>query len=257
MILKPCSFAAADTADKENIDPNATSHSTPEVFSSFFTDLKKIENPIDLEEAYLDHYINEKIRCQVVDWVLEVTQAYKARIRTFHLCIRIIDIYCTKVTKMLPLEFYYLAVASILIAFKYEEIKPISMNSLCGKVSHGIIEKGQLVKFEKKILQELNYNVYLPTLYDFCQVLFEDCSEEEKENGYVWCDLCVSSLGLAGKKFSKLAEAIFLIVMKKEAPTQGPLALCIQELKALKESFDKALLPTFAEKYQKFLNKLN
>ena len=254
MLSKPSSYLDPELSDKENLHPEKSRNLNDITRPFFFRELKKIETVIDLDEAYLDHYITEKTRSQIIDWILEVIQAFNARIRTFHLCIRIMDIYCTKIKKLLPLEFYHIAVTSILLAFKYEEIKPLSMKSLSEKISHGIISIKSLIKYERNILQAFGYNIYIPTLYDYYEALMEDFCEEQRAYGKFLCDISTTSMHLCSKSSSKLAEAIYFIVTKNDAPTQGPVALCIQELNSLQEAFDKSSFPNFASKYKVFLN---
>ena len=254
MLSNSCCTISQELADKENIPTRKNIPQCTLQLPAYFIDLKKHEIILDLEEAFYDHYIDEKMRAQIIDWIFEVIQAYKASYRTFQLSIKIMDIYCTRVKRLLPLEYYHIAVTSILLAFKYEEIKPISMSSLCDKVSHGIIEKDQLKIYEKKILAALNYNLYIPTLYDFCEILFEERTDDEKFQGEFLYNICTINMQLVSRSASKLAEAIFLSVTKLNTPTQGPLALCIQELNSLKESLNLSTFKAFSSKYQVFFN---
>ena len=180
--------------------------------------------------------------------------AYKASTRTSHLCIRIMDIYSTKVKKLLLLDLYHIAVTSIFLSFKYEEVKPISLKSICEKVSQGLMSREQLLLYEKKILKALNYNLFVPTVCDFCEVLLKKCENFDDSYKIFLYDICAISLQLASKSVSKLAEAIFLILTKGKIPTQGPLALIIQEISFVRESFVPACFPTIFSKHNKFFN---
>lgn len=248
-------YAKEGAPDKENLPPTMRMSEAPCDFADYMSALKKNDKPVELEESYYEHYITEKVRCKIIDWVLEVIQAYKASPRTFHLCIRIMDIYCTKVKKLLPIDLYKIAVASIVVAYKYEEVTGISIETVSKKVTQGLMSKQEILSYEKRVLRALGFNLYIPTVFDFCEVLLYGCDDDEREYAHFLRDLSIVDMQLASKNAYKLAQAIFLISCKKELPTQGPLALCVQELNSLVEAFVPDNFPAFSARHGNFLIK--
>jgi hypothetical protein len=195
------------------------------------------------------------MRAKIIDWVFEVIQAYKASSRTFHLCVRIIDLYSCEVKNLLPIDLYKIAVTSLFMAFKYEEVSCISVETLSLKVTQSLMSKQDIINFEKKIFAALRFSLFIPTVIDFYESLGGELDDNSNAYAHFLCDISIMSIELAGKAQAKLAEAIKIIVAKKEKPTQGPLALCIQEINCLVEAFDPENFPSFMDKYAKFLIK--
>lgn len=61
-------------------------------------------------------------RSILVDWVMEVCSEFLLQRRTFHLAINIIDIYLNQTLLIKENELQLLAVSSLYMASKYEEI---------------------------------------------------------------------------------------------------------------------------------------
>jgi hypothetical protein len=67
------------------------------------------------------HQINERMRAKMVDWLIEVTEAYKCKNETFFLAIFIMDEYFKLCERSLAAsELHIIGVTSMFIACKYE-----------------------------------------------------------------------------------------------------------------------------------------
>ena len=93
----------------------------------------------------------------------------------------------------------------------------------------------EILAFEWKVLHIIEFQIFVPTVYDFIEELMQN-EENGKESARFLRDVCVYDVDIMSKTSHKVAEAIFLISVKREAPTQGLIALCIQEIKRLVEN---------------------
>ena len=74
------------------------------------------------------------------------------------------------------------------VASKYEDIYPLKLSVLFEKIGHRKIEKFKLLSHERKIVQTLDFNLRLPTLYDFLSY-FEDATKPFIKQRYLSYDL--------------------------------------------------------------------
>ena len=113
--------------------------------------------------------INEKMRIILIDWLIEVHLKFKLLPETLFLTINFIDRYLQK--NQTPRDkLQLIAVSSLLIACKYEEIYPPEISSFV-YITDNAYKKEEILDYEIKILSELDYDVTYPTLYRYLEVL--------------------------------------------------------------------------------------
>ena len=113
--------------------------------------------------------INEKMRIILIDWLIEVHLKFKLLPETLFLTINFIDRYLQKnQTKRDKLQL--IAVSSLLIACKYEEIYPPEISSFV-YITDNAYKKEDILNYEIKILSSLDYDVTYPTPLRFLEIL--------------------------------------------------------------------------------------
>ncbi|KAL2535187.1 Cyclin-B1-3 [Abeliophyllum distichum] len=127
---------------------------------------KLVENDSRAHD-YMDSQpeINEKMRAILVDWLIQVHHKFELSPETLYLTINIVDRYlAVKTTSRRELQL--LGISSMLIASKYEEIWAPEVNDLVC-ISDRAYTNEQVLRMEKRILGELEWNLTVPTPYMF------------------------------------------------------------------------------------------
>ena len=113
--------------------------------------------------------ITEVMRKTLIDWMAEVIYEYKKGLPTLFLSINYLDRYLSKVC-VSKKQLQLLGTACLLLAAKMEEIKPFQLSELV-IASDNYFSESQLIEMELKILQALNFELSIPTLYEFVSYL--------------------------------------------------------------------------------------
>ena len=113
--------------------------------------------------------INEKMRIILIDWLIEVHLKFKLLPETLFLTINFIDRYLQK-NQTSRDKLQLIAVSSLLIACKYEEIYPPEISSFV-YITDNAYKKEDILNYELKILTSLDYDVTYPTPLRFLEIL--------------------------------------------------------------------------------------
>ncbi|KAL5226954.1 hypothetical protein ABZP36_015219 [Zizania latifolia] len=109
--------------------------------------------------------INERMRAILTDWLIEVHYRLMLMPETLYLTIYIIDQYLSMVSVPRK-ELQLVGVSAMLIACKYEETwAPLVKDFLC--ISDNSFSRQQVLCTEKSILNKLQWNLTVPTMYMF------------------------------------------------------------------------------------------
>jgi len=109
--------------------------------------------------------IHEKMRCLLVDWLVDVHYKFDLRPETLFLAINILD----RMLQLRPISKKKLQLVGIIcleIASKYEEIYPPTIQdyqAICANA----YPREDLIKMERVILQSLDFNLTAPTPFVF------------------------------------------------------------------------------------------
>jgi uncharacterized protein (DUF924 family) len=143
---------------------------------------EEIIREIELNERSLPRQIQitneiKQVRCQIIDWMIIVFNKLNFRDETFFQAMEILDSILIKYKFNLSSEDVHLiAIVSLFIASKYEEVKPISLKSLVEKVCHGKYSKSDIIAAEMLVLKKLNFKIprnhFLNFSYSFSQTYF-------------------------------------------------------------------------------------
>ena len=133
--------------------------------------LLSLENGKRINPNYMQEQkdINEKMRIILIDWLIEVHLKFKLLPETLFLTINFIDRYLQK--NQTPRDkLQLIAVSSLLIACKYEEIYPPEISSFV-YITDNAYKKEDILDYELKILASLDYDVTYPTPLRFLEIL--------------------------------------------------------------------------------------
>ncbi|KAK4274644.1 hypothetical protein QN277_017838 [Acacia crassicarpa] len=125
--------------------------------------------------------INPHMRGVLVDWLVEVAEEYNLVSDTLYLTVAYIDKYLS-LNALSRHKLQLLGVSSMLIASKYEEIKPPEVEEFC-YITDNTYTKEEVVTMEAEILKSLKYEMGYPTvktfLRRFCTVALENYEASE------------------------------------------------------------------------------
>ena len=129
------------------------------------------------------HKINPLIRTKMVNWMLEVFYSFKSNEETIFSAVKLMDKYIWKSKDKIQNEdIHLIGMVCIYLASKAYDITPIQLNSLITLVGHDIFDQETIKNMEKKIIKTINFDLLIPTTYEFIQFLFFDFYFNNKEN---------------------------------------------------------------------------
>lgn len=109
--------------------------------------------------------INAKMRAILVDWLVEVHMKFRLVPETLHLCVNIIDRYCSKISVQRS-KLQLIGVTALLVACKHEEIYPPEVRD-CVYITDRAYDRQEVLDMEQSILKVLNWKISVPTAYPF------------------------------------------------------------------------------------------
>lgn len=102
----------------------------------------------------------------MVEWMRDVLEVFKSPVETFFLSVAIMDLYFNEETEVKRIdELHEIGVTSILIASKFSELEPLSVELMHKKAAHGKISCESIIERERVILNTIGFNVAIPTVY--------------------------------------------------------------------------------------------
>lgn len=110
--------------------------------------------------------IDQKMRVILIDWLVDVHVKFRLIPETLHLCVSIIDRYCSIATEVPRSKLQLVGVASLLVACRHEEIYTPELGDLvyiCDKA----YDCQEILDMEQTILRVLSRKINVPTSYTF------------------------------------------------------------------------------------------
>ncbi|BAT82616.1 putative cyclin-A3-1 isoform X2 [Vigna umbellata] len=140
--------------------------------------------------------VNANMRGVLVDWLVEVAEEYKLVSDTLYFCVAYIDRFLS-LNVLSRQRLQLLGVAAMLIASKYEEIKPPEVEDFC-YITDNTYSKEEVVNMEAEILKALRFELGGPTvktfLRRFCRVGQEGIDTSDLQFDFLSCYLAELSL---------------------------------------------------------------
>ena len=181
--------------------------------------LISLENEKRINPNYMSKQndINEKMRMILIDWLIEVHLKFKLLPETLFLTINFIDRYLQN--NQTPRDkLQLIAVSSLLIACKYEEIYPPEISSFV-YITDNAYTKEEILNYEIKILGDLEYDITYPTSLRFLEILLIKLNLS-KDNIFVnkmmyLIELCFSKLYFYNFTYLELVLSCCLFLYEK------------------------------------------
>jgi hypothetical protein len=156
-----------------------------EMFSKYVRDdysnsiLQCLLEDEQVNENFLNsHKITERMRTRMVDWMIEVLSNYHCDESTYFEAINLMDRYfkqCDIRHQILqPPELHLIGVTSMFIASKYQDIYPLRLKIVKDKIAHNKLSCQEIKDKEDEITRYLDYNLGLPTMWDFINLYLEE-----------------------------------------------------------------------------------
>lgn len=121
---------------------------------------RPIENYFDTRQ----HNINTRMRSILVDWLHEVAMEFSLCIQTIEKCVNLLDRYLS-VASIQRNQLQLVGVACLLIASKYEEVTPPSIEDFTW-VTDNSYTREQVLDMEACILSKLGFRLNIVTISD-------------------------------------------------------------------------------------------
>ncbi|MED6162897.1 cyclin [Stylosanthes scabra] len=125
----------------------------------------------------VQRHVNANMRGVLVDWLVEVAEEYKLVSDTLYFSVSYVDRYLS-LTALTSQKLQLLGVSAMLIASKYEEIKPPEVEEFC-YITDNTYTKDQVVEMEADILKSLKFELGGPTVKTFLR--FSKVAQESKD----------------------------------------------------------------------------
>lgn len=123
--------------------------------------------------------VNANMRGVLVDWMVEVAEEYKLVSDTLYFSVSYIDRFLS-LNLLSRQKLQLLGVSAMLIASKYEEIKPPEVEDFC-YITDNTYNKEQVVEMEADILKSLKFELGGPTVKTFLR-RFSKVAQESNNN---------------------------------------------------------------------------
>ena len=153
--------------------------------NDFYKIKKKLEINIPKNNILLIHKISSFLRSKLIDWMIEVFNAYSSEKQTFFISVQILDLYIYQTKKILTdLDLHLIGITCILIASQFEDLFPIQMNELINKIGYKLFTKNEIINKEIEIISTIGFSLFNSTTYDFILIYIFDfyyCNKEKIE----------------------------------------------------------------------------
>jgi cyclin B len=137
-----------------------------------FFNLRKQEEELGIKADYLTAVqlkseVKDTSRAFLVEWIIDVHRKFRLMPESLYLTVLIVDRYLSLV-QIKKSQLHILGLTSILVATKYEEIYPPSLQELLG-VSENKFSRRDVINMEHDMLTTLEFAVQAPSAYRFLE----------------------------------------------------------------------------------------
>ena len=175
--------------------------------------LHSIEDVDRIKFEYMENQreVTNSMRAILIDWLIDVHEQFKLLPETLFLTVNIIDRYLSKV-QVSKESFQLIGIVSTLIASKYEEIYPPGIKDF-SLITNRICNKKQILDTEKLILHELNFNLTIPSSYNFMKMFFTKLNANKRMEylAQYFLELCLVNGSINKYKSSEIAAGSLFV----------------------------------------------
>jgi hypothetical protein len=117
--------------------------------------------------------ISTDIRFRMVDWMIEVFSCIYSESYTFFRAVDLMDRYLEKSKKEISNnDIYLIGLTCIYISLKEEDIYPLRLCYIQKNIGHNKFTSHEILKVEKDILEDINFEILNISTFDFVLELF-------------------------------------------------------------------------------------
>ncbi|WJX09505.1 cyclin [Trifolium repens] len=199
--------------------------------------------------------VNSSMRGVLVDWLVEVAEEYKLVSDTLYFAVSYIDRFLS-LNDLSRQKLQLLGVSSMLIASKYEEIKPPEVEDFC-YITDNTYSREEVLGMEADILKALKFELGGPTIKTFLRRFISKVGQEgidasELQFEFLSCYLAeLSLLDYHCVKFlpSMVAASVVFLARFMLSPKTHPWNLAIYQLTRYKPAELKECVLTIHDLY--------
>jgi len=167
--------------EKENFllkeNANLIKNYGPEIYNAS----RKIEESMISNNIFSNHKMDSKIRVKMVNWMIEVFNAYNSDSNSLFCAVGIMDKYLSQAKVILEnSNMHLIGITSMFIASKFEDVVPIRISSVYLKISHKAFSEEQIKNFEKILLSTIEWDVIYSTTYESIKILLFDFNQNNQ-----------------------------------------------------------------------------
>nr|XP_043611766.1 cyclin-A1-4-like [Erigeron canadensis] len=149
---------------------------------------------VDFMETIQPKYVNASRRAVLVDWLVDVADGYNLAPETLHLAINYLDRYlsCNPVVIQ---KLQLLGVGCMMIASKYEDIRPLQVEDYCFLMAHKCT-KDEVLQMESSVLNFFKFEMTAPTVKSFLGLILGFLPASAQGNKIYYLASYISELSL-------------------------------------------------------------
>lgn len=178
--------------------------------------LRGTEFKAQADPEYIQHQseVTTNMRAILLDWIFDVHHKFKLNQETLYLTVNLIDRFLSNVN-IPKSQLQLLGVTALMIACKYEEIyypKVSKFLTICA----GIYSKDNILDMEASLLNTINYEVTVPTQYQFLKRFLHICNActTAKFIAFYLSELSLMSFSILRFNCSTIAASCVYLAMK-------------------------------------------
>lgn len=248
---------------EQRVDPQIPIDYLNDIYQTLLNE--ELENKVKVGYMKDQKDINGEMRAILIDWLVDVHFKFKLKHETLMLTVSLMDRFLSKENvgrSILQL----VGVTCLMIACKYEEIMVPHIKDFV-YITDSAYTKEQILEFEIKILNSLNYEVVIPCSLSFFDIISinYNFSKEHIAFGKYMLDLYMLDYRMTKYLPSLIANSVAYLVMKfckignyQELysvwncnSNSALLKDCAREICYLVDNIDKSNLKAVKTKYQK------
>jgi len=233
--------------------------SVPEYAKEIMEKLREQEDASKMRDFMkIQEDVNTRMRCVLVDWLIEVHRKFKLSRPSYFLAINMVDRYLAK-KSLKRTKLQLLGCTCLWIASKYHEIYAPEMDDFV-YISDKAFSDEQMMGMEVEILKTLSFELTVPTVLNYAQRYAKISShylEKERDMKIIadlimYCteqcvmtyDLCQrapSLIGAACFVYSCLSTKVFSLEMMREDGLEKVIGYSLKELVPTMKILDEAV----------------
>jgi len=166
--------------------------------------------------------VTPKMRCILIDWLVEVSEAYKLHTETLYLAVSYIDRFLSSMSVQRG-KLQLVGTAAMFIASKYEEIHPPDSSEFA-HITDNTYTKCQVLRMERLVLKVLDFKISGPSSHLFVSKFSEmaECEERVTYLGMYLNELSLMSVDFLSFSPSLVAAASVALARRTVGQTAWP-----------------------------------